>query len=84
VACHLEPPCFLLHPGSPVCLISLLITYFIYMRVGIATGYGLDDQGVGDRIPVGARIFTSLRRSDRIWGPPSLLFNRYRGIFPRG
>jgi hypothetical protein len=27
--------------------------------VGIATGYGLDDQEVGVRIPVGARIFTS-------------------------
>jgi hypothetical protein len=33
--------------------------------VGIATGYGLDDQGVGVRVPVGARIFTSPRRPDR-------------------
>jgi hypothetical protein len=27
---------------------------------GIATGYGLDDQGVGVGVPVGSRIFTSL------------------------
>jgi hypothetical protein len=27
--------------------------------VGIATGYGLDDQGVGIRVPVGSRIFSS-------------------------
>jgi hypothetical protein len=27
--------------------------------VGIATGYGLDDRGVGIRVPGGSRIFTS-------------------------
>jgi hypothetical protein len=27
--------------------------------VGIATGYGLDDWGVGVRVPVGSRIFFS-------------------------
>jgi hypothetical protein len=27
--------------------------------VGIATGYGLDDQGVGVRVPVGPRFFSS-------------------------
>jgi hypothetical protein len=52
--------------------------------VGIATGYGLDDRGVGVRVPVGSRIFSSSRRPDRLWGPHSLLFNRYRGPFPRG
>jgi hypothetical protein len=29
------------------------------------TGYGLDDRGVGVRVPVGSRIFSSPRRSDR-------------------
>jgi hypothetical protein len=29
-------------------------------------GYGLDDQGVGVRVPVEARIFTSPRRPDRL------------------
>jgi hypothetical protein len=43
--------------------------------VGIVTGYGLDDQGVGVRVPVGARIFTSPCGPDRLWGPPSLLSN---------
>jgi hypothetical protein len=28
--------------------------------VGIATGYGLDGRGVGVRVPVGSRIFSSL------------------------
>jgi hypothetical protein len=32
--------------------------------VGIATGYGLDDRGVGVRVPVGSRIFSSPRRPD--------------------
>jgi hypothetical protein len=27
--------------------------------IGIATGYGLDDRGVGVRVPVGSRIFSS-------------------------
>jgi hypothetical protein len=51
--------------------------------VGIATGYGLDDRGVGVRVPVGSRIFSSPRRSDRLWGPPSILSNGYRGLLPR-
>jgi hypothetical protein len=52
--------------------------------VGVATGYGLDDQGVGVRVPVGARIFTSPRRPHRLWGPPNFLSNWYRRLFPRG
>jgi hypothetical protein len=37
--------------------------------VGIATGYGLDSWGVGVRVPVGSRIFSSPRRPDWFWGP---------------
>jgi hypothetical protein len=51
---------------------------------GIATGYGLDDRGVGVRVTVVSRIFSSPHRPDGLWSPPNLLFNGYRGLFPRG
>jgi hypothetical protein len=43
--------------------------------VSIVTGYGLDDQGVGVWVLLGARIFTSPSRPGQLWGPPSLLSN---------
>jgi hypothetical protein len=52
--------------------------------VGTATGYGLDGRGVGVRVPVGSRIFSSPRRTERLWGSPSLLPNGYQGLFLRG
>jgi hypothetical protein len=48
------------------------------IAVSIATGYGLDDQGVGVQVPVGSRIFSSPLRPDLLWGPPNLLPNEYR------
>jgi hypothetical protein len=45
------------------------------LGAGIATGYGLDDRGVGVRVPVGSRYLFSPRRADGLWGPPSLLYN---------
>jgi hypothetical protein len=49
--------------------------------VGIATGYGLEDRVVRVRIPVCLRIYTCLHHPDRLWGPPSLLYNGYLGLF---
>jgi hypothetical protein len=49
--------------------------------VGIATSYGLDDRGVGVRVPVGSRIFSSPRRPNQLWDSPNLLSNGYRGLF---
>jgi hypothetical protein len=52
--------------------------------VGIATGYGLDEQEVGVRVPVGPIIFSSPRRPDRLWGSVKLPSNGYWGLFRRG
>jgi hypothetical protein len=57
--------------------VTLTLKYKIlrvrFSAVGIATGHGLDDRGVGVRVPVGTRIFSSPRRPDRLWDSPSLL-----------
>jgi hypothetical protein len=70
----------------PVCSIVPEATTLPHREssVGIATGYGLDDRGVGVPVPLELIIFSSPRLPYRIWGPLSLLSNVYRGLFPRG
>jgi hypothetical protein len=49
--------------------------------VGIAKGYVLDGRG---SIPGRSKeISSTLQGPDRLWGPISLLSNRYRGLFRR-
>ena len=36
----------------------------------------------GIRIPVGETFFSSPKRTDRLWGPPTVVFNGYQGSFP--
>jgi hypothetical protein len=51
----------------------------------IVSDYVLDDRAIGVRSPAGAKDFSSiLLCPDRLWCPPSLLYNGYRGSFPRG
>jgi hypothetical protein len=52
------------------------------LGAGVATGYGLEDRGVGVRVPVVSNIFFSLRRQDRLCGLPYLIYNGYGAIFP--
>jgi hypothetical protein len=52
--------------------------------VGIATSYGLDDRGVGVRVPIGSRIFASPYQPFRLGCPLSLLSSGYQGLFPGG
>jgi hypothetical protein len=61
-----------------------ILSFYIRIQdssVGTATGYGLDGPG---SIPGMTIFFCSLQRSHWHWGPPSLIFNGYWGLFPRG
>jgi hypothetical protein len=50
--------------------------------VGIATGYGLDDQGVGVQVLVGSRIFSTSSRPDLGSTQPPIQW--VLGAFPQG
>jgi hypothetical protein len=59
-----------------------------YMRGSsgsIVSDYGLDDRAIGVRSPAEAKDFSSnLCVQTGSGAPPSLLYNGYRGSFPRG
>jgi hypothetical protein len=50
----------------------------------IATGYWLDDRGVGVRVAIGSQMVISPYRSYRLSGPPNLISNGYKGLFASG
>jgi hypothetical protein len=69
--------------GKSLPYVDIIIIIIIIVSrdsaVGTATGYWLDDRGVGVQFPVGSRIFTSPRRPDQLWSAPNLLYKGYRG-----
>jgi hypothetical protein len=65
-------------------LVCLMPNSLSIGTIGVATGFGLDERGVGVGVPGWTGILTSPRRPDRLWGPPSLLSNGYRRLFPQG
>jgi hypothetical protein len=67
----------------PTYRLTFLLSCYTW-RSRYSDGNGLDDRGVGVRVPVRSRIFISPSRRDRLWSLPSLLFNGYRGLFPPG
>jgi hypothetical protein len=79
---NLIPPSHALPLVFSVVLMAMLRLYLQWTNsrsqdraVGIATGYGLDDGGVQDRVPEGLKIFFSTSRPDRFRGSPNLLSN---------
>jgi hypothetical protein len=48
------------------------------------TDYGLDDRQARVQVPVWSRTAISPCRPDQLCGPPNLLSNGYRVLFPQG
>jgi hypothetical protein len=82
---HLHRPCYM--SCSPNCPNSILWPVPVAAQgssVNIVSDYGLDNRAIEVRFPAGAKDFFSSFCPHRLWGPPSLLYNWYRGSFPRG
>jgi hypothetical protein len=63
------------------CLKSVLVLWGQDGSVGMETGCGL---GVQFSSPARAKNVPPPYHPDRLWGPPGLLFNWYRGLFSWG
>jgi len=68
---------------------SLLHTPYIFSARFIHNGYVFNATGIrAGRPGFYSRqdhwFFSSPSRPDRLWGPPSLIFNGYQGLFPWG
>jgi hypothetical protein len=69
---------------------KLVLRVCMYIESQVSSGstvsdYGLDDRAIGVRSPAVAEdFFLYLLCPDRLWGPPSLLYNGYQGSFPQG
>jgi hypothetical protein len=74
----LSAPTVLYSSDSAFCILRPT-GHFVYINNSCCYN-GLDDGGVGVWVPVGSRIFSSLRHPDRFWGSPSVLSNGYRGL----
>jgi hypothetical protein len=62
-----------LSPHNSIIIIIIIIIIILSRNsvVGIATSYGLDDGGVGVRVPLGSKKFYSPCRPDRLWAHPA-------------
>jgi hypothetical protein len=58
---------------------AIIFLHFFQLRTSSAAGTMLYYNQMNKKLP-----FTSPYRPDRLWGPPSLLYNGYRELFPRG
>jgi hypothetical protein len=75
------------HKGHKVCVqlfeaFGLRPSYVQNVEAGVATVYGLDYRG--SILSRGKRFFSAPFSPDRLWGPPSLLSNGYRGFLQQG
>jgi hypothetical protein len=69
---------------------ACIVSYCYYLRsrdscyVGLATGLLAGGRRSLSSSPSGSRIVTSPCRPNRLWRPPNLLYNGYRGSFLEG
>jgi hypothetical protein len=72
----------LIYPRRECIIIMLSLRVRWDSSVGIATGCRLEGRSsVSNKRK---RFFSRPQRPDQLWGPPSLLFNGYRRLFPVG